>query len=239
MTADAYAVLGVAPDASQEAIDAAYRARLLFLHPDRVVGRSQRERDTAGAMLADLQTAWALVGDERARARYDAERDAERAPAPPVHEPPPTPTPAPAPEPEWVVVDEPAPESDWAEPEPPRQEWVPQSQPAGARRRARAGWPWALRVVTWPVRAGWREAGAMAAVLEAGEAPVFFWWPAGAVVLGVVGFVALLVAAKISNAAQVVALGAGGSAQLWWWMVGTRAVGIKINRAMSRRRCKR
>lgn len=74
MTLDAYAMLGVAPDAPQEDLDTAYRARLLLLHPDRMAGRSDRERETAAAMLADVQTAWSLVGDARSRARYERER---------------------------------------------------------------------------------------------------------------------------------------------------------------------
>ena len=77
-TIDAYAVLGVAPDASQDALEAAYKARLTLLHPDRMAGRSQREQEVAAAMLAELQEAWALVGDARSRARYDSEREREQ-----------------------------------------------------------------------------------------------------------------------------------------------------------------
>ena len=73
-TTDAYSVLGVAPDASQIEVEAAYRARLSLLHPDRMAGRSEREKEVAAAMLAELQDAWAAVGTDKARARYDSER---------------------------------------------------------------------------------------------------------------------------------------------------------------------
>lgn len=74
MSLDAYSVLGVHPDAPADDLKAAYEARRLLLHPDRMAGRTKREQDAAAAMLADLQTAWAMVGDARSRARYDAER---------------------------------------------------------------------------------------------------------------------------------------------------------------------
>ena len=73
-TVDAYSVLGVPSTASQEELEAAYKSRLALLHPDRMAGRSQREQEVAAAMLAELQDAWALVGDPRARSRYDSER---------------------------------------------------------------------------------------------------------------------------------------------------------------------
>ena len=73
-TMDAYSVLGVPPTASQEELEAAYKSRLALLHPDRMAGRSQREQEVAAAMLAELQDAWALVGDQRVRSRYDSER---------------------------------------------------------------------------------------------------------------------------------------------------------------------
>jgi hypothetical protein len=101
---DAYAVLGVRADASQEEIEAMYKAQLQLLHPDRMAGRPGRERATARHMLDNLQTAWSLVGDERARARYDAERATSGTPEP-------EPASEPQPVPEWVAVDEPA--SEW------------------------------------------------------------------------------------------------------------------------------
>lgn len=96
---------GVAPDASQDEVEATHRARLLFLRPDRMAGRTEYEREVAAAMLGDLQTVWSLVGDARGRRRYDTERDAERR-----------------------VVDEP--ERDWA-PRPPPQLQPAGGEPVG------------------------------------------------------------------------------------------------------------
>lgn len=74
---DPYVVLGVTPIAPQAELERAYRARLALLHPDRTSCLSAAEREAAEAMMTDLQQAWALVGDERARARYDGERRSE------------------------------------------------------------------------------------------------------------------------------------------------------------------
>jgi len=219
---DAYSVLGVSPDANQAEIETAYKERLTFLHPDRAVGRSESERKVAAAMLADLQTAWSLVGDVRARARYDAERSApERDVRNDV------PQSAPEPEDEWVVVDEPEPPSSW------------QQSPQQSMKPARPGieWPWTLRAVTWPVRFGWRRAGRRAerTVIAAWDVPVLFWWGGGAVGLSVTGFIVLLVAIKISNTAALVAMLAGGAIEIYWAMVGIRALSIKIRWHIARR----
>ena len=206
---DAYSVLGVAPTASQAEIEAAYKARLALLHPDRMAGRSKREQEAAAAMLAQLQDAWAAVGTERARGRYDSGR---------------TEAGSPEPRPAWS---DPEPNRAWdAEPEPPSRQQQPSAR------------PWTLRAASWPVRAAWRQAGALAAELEASETPALFWWPAGVVALGVVGFLALLIAAQLGDAPAVVALSVGGMAQVWWWVVGARAAALKVGRlvAFMRRR---
>lgn len=74
---DPYVTLGVVPNAPQADLERAYKARLTLLHPDRVASLSMKEREAAECMMADLQAAWALIGDDRARARYDTERRAE------------------------------------------------------------------------------------------------------------------------------------------------------------------
>jgi molecular chaperone DnaJ len=60
-----YAVLGVAPGASADAIKAAYRALVKRHHPD--------AGGDATVILA-LNAAWAVLGDAEKRRRYDAER---------------------------------------------------------------------------------------------------------------------------------------------------------------------
>lgn len=79
---DLYAVLGVAPDATQEQIRRAYRSLVRRHHPDtRGAGG-----DAAGAGAAEgdraLQLAigaYAVLGDPQARADYDRSRSGSRA----------------------------------------------------------------------------------------------------------------------------------------------------------------
>jgi hypothetical protein len=80
-----YALLGAAPDASSDALRAAYRRRAAALHPDRAEG------DTAAhAAMVALNAAWAVLSDPDRRAGYDAQLVRARrgawtatAPAPP------------------------------------------------------------------------------------------------------------------------------------------------------------
>lgn len=59
---DLYRVLGASPDASQEELHQAYRARARLLHPD-VSGDDDAMRE--------LNDAWAVLGDPALRAEYD------------------------------------------------------------------------------------------------------------------------------------------------------------------------
>jgi len=62
---DPYKVLQVAPSAEQEVLQAAFRALALKYHPD---------RDTSGyatRRMLELNTAYAMVRDEKARAQWD------------------------------------------------------------------------------------------------------------------------------------------------------------------------
>lgn len=69
---DLYALLGVEPDASDEAIRHAYRALARRLHPDVDPGIEQPDR------FRRIATAYEVLGDERDRAAYDRARRLER-----------------------------------------------------------------------------------------------------------------------------------------------------------------
>lgn len=79
---DAYAVLGVAPDASDTEISRAYRRLLRTHHPD--TGQTAAADPNA---LAALLEAYALLRDPHRRAAYDRGR------VPPVTRRPPAPRP--------------------------------------------------------------------------------------------------------------------------------------------------
>jgi len=65
---DPYAVLQVVPTAEQEVIHAAFRALALKYHPDHDATRRARDK------MAELNKAYALLRDERARAAHDRSR---------------------------------------------------------------------------------------------------------------------------------------------------------------------
>jgi len=92
-TADYYRILGINPEAGQEEIRAAYRARLRLWHPDLVADETQDGRRTATEMTAQLNEAHACLGDPDRRAAYDTSRRGRFEPAKRT----PTPTAAPPP----------------------------------------------------------------------------------------------------------------------------------------------
>ncbi len=61
-----YDVLGIHPDASHDVVRRAYRARAREVHPDHVGSDSG-----AGAAMARLNEAWAVLSDPARRAHYD------------------------------------------------------------------------------------------------------------------------------------------------------------------------
>ena len=65
---DAYAVLGVRPDASAEELKAAHRALVRRHHPDLVPAS---ERAAATRRVQELNVAYGLVRDPERRAEYD------------------------------------------------------------------------------------------------------------------------------------------------------------------------
>ncbi len=68
---DAYAVLGVEPDAPQAALKAAHRRAVRRWHPD-LAAPAERERATR--RVQEVNVAYGLVRDPAARGRYDAAR---------------------------------------------------------------------------------------------------------------------------------------------------------------------
>jgi curved DNA-binding protein CbpA len=65
---DAYAVLGVTPDATQDQLKAAHRALVRRHHPDLA---PPHERDAATRRVQDINVAYGLVRDAGKRAEYD------------------------------------------------------------------------------------------------------------------------------------------------------------------------
>ena len=65
---DPYAVLQVVPTAEQEVIQAAFKALALKYHPDHDATRRAADK------MAELNKAYAVLRDERARATYDSGR---------------------------------------------------------------------------------------------------------------------------------------------------------------------
>lgn len=73
-----YEVLGVDRGATREQIRSAWRAIVKTHHPDLV---AEAERDEAGRVTAEANEAWSVLGDETARAGYDASLDTDVAAA--------------------------------------------------------------------------------------------------------------------------------------------------------------
>jgi hypothetical protein len=67
---DHYAILGVLPDAQQVVVQAAYRALAQMYHPDRWKG----DASEANRRMADLNVAYAVLGDPSKRKQYDSVR---------------------------------------------------------------------------------------------------------------------------------------------------------------------
>ena len=65
---DPYAVLQVLPNAEQEVVNAAFKALALKYHPDHDATRRAAEK------MAELNRAYAILRDERARATHDRAR---------------------------------------------------------------------------------------------------------------------------------------------------------------------
>jgi curved DNA-binding protein CbpA len=72
VTANAYESLGVAPDASEQAIRAAYRRNALANHPDKLSpNMSAAGREAAARRMELINEAYEAIGEPEARAKYD------------------------------------------------------------------------------------------------------------------------------------------------------------------------
>ncbi len=99
---DYYAILGLAPDASLDAIKRAFRLRAREAHPDRFSHQGDAAETKATATMADLNEAYDVLSDPEERREYDLQLRAFRAGVP-------LPTPAPRAAPVVVPEAPPAP----------------------------------------------------------------------------------------------------------------------------------
>ncbi|KAF1999121.1 heat shock protein DnaJ domain protein, partial [Amniculicola lignicola CBS 123094] len=63
-----YKVLGVSRSATHEEMKKAHRKLCMMYHPDKA---KDRNRDEATKMMAEINRAWDVLGDEEARKVYD------------------------------------------------------------------------------------------------------------------------------------------------------------------------
>jgi DnaJ family protein C protein 9 len=69
---DLYAILGLAEGVTALEIKSAYRRKALRLHPDKLAATlSAEEREEATASFQRVGRAYAILGDEKRRERYD------------------------------------------------------------------------------------------------------------------------------------------------------------------------
>lgn len=73
-----YAVLGVEPDATDDAIHSAYRRLAQKFHPDRFSGSPLAEQEAAAERMRVVNAAWEMVGSGERRRQYDQASPAER-----------------------------------------------------------------------------------------------------------------------------------------------------------------
>jgi DnaJ-class molecular chaperone len=71
-SANPYQVLGVSPSSSSHDIQKQYRIQCLKYHPDKNVNKNKREREKCEEMFKWVQHAYALIGTNEARNKFDA-----------------------------------------------------------------------------------------------------------------------------------------------------------------------
>ena len=96
-----YETLGVPPEASTKEIRKAYLRRARALHPDRQLGRPEREARAAEQAMRQVNAAWTVLSDVGKRAEYDRRARAQTRSQVPRPTPARTPRPQPAPEPDF------------------------------------------------------------------------------------------------------------------------------------------
>ncbi|KAI0273617.1 DnaJ-domain-containing protein [Gloeopeniophorella convolvens] len=69
---DLYDVLGVKPEALEDEIKKAYRKAALIYHPDKHAGSSEDAKEAASRKFQQVGFAYAVLGDSKRRAKYDA-----------------------------------------------------------------------------------------------------------------------------------------------------------------------
>jgi DnaJ homolog subfamily C member 9 len=69
---DLYKVINVNNEASQEEIRKAYRRQALLHHPDKHVHSSEEDRAKSSLRFQQISLAYAVLGDENQRKRYDS-----------------------------------------------------------------------------------------------------------------------------------------------------------------------
>ena len=78
-----YDLLGVPPEASTDAIRAAYRRQARLHHPDTQADAGPEAIEAARRTMADLNTAWEVLADPARRSDYDAGLAGRWRPLPP------------------------------------------------------------------------------------------------------------------------------------------------------------
>lgn len=75
-----YALLGVEPDASQEAIERAYARQRVRYAPEHVAELDPELQRVAAERNAELERAYRILGDPERRRQYDSSLGGARAP---------------------------------------------------------------------------------------------------------------------------------------------------------------
>lgn len=76
-----YQVLGVPPNATQGELRAAYVAKARSLHPDRHAGANAARRREVERAMQEVNAAWTVLSDPRARREYDSSLRRHESPA--------------------------------------------------------------------------------------------------------------------------------------------------------------
>lgn len=69
---DLYSILGVSKNASAEELKKAWRKLSLKYHPDKQVGKSDKQKEEASEKMKEINEAYSTLSDENKRQKYDA-----------------------------------------------------------------------------------------------------------------------------------------------------------------------